>query len=89
MSGWSVKASPLSGEYWEVRDEDGTVVADMIPDEAIARMMAAAPDLLEVVRSFVELAEGDQLTIEGSIATEDPVISDAKAAIAKAEGGAK
>jgi hypothetical protein len=51
-----------------------------------ARLIAAAPELLEALQSFIDLSDDGSLHIEGSIATEDPVITAARAAIAKAEG---
>ncbi len=53
---------------------------------ASQRLMAAAPELLEALQSFIDLSDDGSLHIEGSIATEDPVITAARAAIAKAEG---
>jgi hypothetical protein len=50
------------------------------------RLMAAAPELLEALQSLIDLSDDGFLHIEGSIATEDPVITAARAAIAKAEG---
>jgi len=50
------------------------------------RLMAAAPELLEALRSFIELHEDGSLHLDGSPSTEDPVITCARAAIAKAEG---
>jgi hypothetical protein len=51
-----------------------------------AALIAAAPDLLDALLSFVELDADGSLHIDGSPATEDPVITAAKRAIAKAEG---
>lgn len=53
---------------------------------ASQRLMAAAPELLEALQSLIDLSDDGSLHIEGSIATEDPVITAARAAIAKAEG---
>jgi hypothetical protein len=53
---------------------------------ANARLIAAAPELLEALQSLIDLSDDGSLHIEGSIATEDPVITAARAAIAKAEG---
>jgi hypothetical protein len=50
------------------------------------RLLAAAPELLAALRSFVELDADGSLHIDGSPATEDPVITAAKRAIAIAEG---
>ena len=53
---------------------------------ASQRLLAAAPELLEALQSLIDLSDDGSLHIEGSIATEDPVITAARAAIAKAEG---
>jgi len=50
------------------------------------RLLEAAPDMLEALRYFIELEDEGFLHIHGSPSTEDPVITAALAAIAKAEG---
>lgn len=57
---------------------------DAFPDNL--RLIAAAPELLDALRSFIELHDDGSLHIDGSPSTEDPVITAARAAIAKAEG---
>jgi hypothetical protein len=54
--------------------------------QANAHLMAAAPDLLAALLSFIALHEDGSLHIDGSPAIEDPAITAARAAIAKAEG---
>jgi hypothetical protein len=89
MSNWTTKASPISGEYWEVRDEDGGIAADMIPDEAIARLVAAAPELLDALKSAAALLsdpEEDDISADYS-GRASAVLSQVQTAISKAEGG--
>ena len=49
------------------------------------KLMAAAPELLEALKNFVILYKQDQLVIEGDDGN-DPVVTKALAAIAKATG---
>jgi hypothetical protein len=51
-----------------------------------ARLIAAAPELLAALQSFIDLSDDGSLHIDGSPATEDPALTAARAAIAKAEG---
>jgi hypothetical protein len=85
MSNWTTKACPISGEYWEVRDGDGDIAADMIPDEAIARLVAAAPELLALLKDAVAIMSGWSFTSTPDAGDTETVRS-CKAAIAKAEG---
>ena len=50
-----------------------------------ARFIAAAPELLDALESFVVLYKQGQLVIEGDDGN-DPVVAKALAAIAKAKG---
>jgi len=87
MSNWTI-TSPISGEYWGVRDEDGDIAADMIPDEAIANLIAAAPELLAALDAAAALLsdpEEDDISADYS-GRASAVLAQAQAAIAKAEG---
>ena len=53
--------------------------------KANARLIAAAPELLEALINFVVLYKQDQIVIEGDDGN-DPVVTKALAAIAKATG---
>ncbi len=53
--------------------------------EANGKLMAAAPELLDALESFVVLYKQGQLVIEGDDGN-DPVVAAALAAIAKATG---
>ena len=53
--------------------------------EANGKLMAAAPELLDALKSFVVLYKQGQLVIEGDDGN-DPVVTKALAAIAKATG---
>jgi hypothetical protein len=63
---------------------EGPVAFNVI--DCSAPLIAAAPELLDALQLFVELDADGSLHIDGSPATEDPVITAAKRAIAKAEG---
>jgi hypothetical protein len=89
MGSWTTKASPISGEYWEVRDGDGGIAADMIPDEAIARLIAAAPEMLALLGECSSaLADLLSYTDPSGFECQEQwaCVAECKAAIAKAEG---
>jgi|LakMenEpi03Aug12_release.lakeMendotaPanAssembly.Ray.scaffolds.fasta_scaffold4130800_1 hypothetical protein len=50
MGSFTVLVSNIS-DYWEVRDEDGDLVADYVPASDIAKLFAAAPEMLEALKS--------------------------------------
>lgn len=85
---WSFNAKLSASENhrgFTIRSDAGWVLADVIPvDEggvegkANARLIAAAPDLLEAVRGLLDALPS---------ATTHPAIAAARAAIAKATGG--
>lgn len=82
--GWSVVEGARHKLYCEVVDERGRSLAQVIPRAAIARLMAAAPEMLEVLlaaKGTIEylLANSDNGPAENCIAL-------IAAAIAKAEG---
>jgi hypothetical protein len=89
MSKWTAKASPVFSGCWEVRDGDDNIAADMIPDEAIAELMAAAPEMLDALREARDtLTEMYEAAYPGDESDNDvtEVIDMVIAAIAKAEG---
>ena len=68
-----------------VYDQDGQTIAIMDKDDSRGPLLAAAPDLLEALKMLL-----DRLDYHGNIdmIREEGPINDARAAIAKAEGGA-
>lgn len=85
---WRVKKATVRGEVneWYVTDDGGVaVIASCVtdtagePSEANARLIAAAPELLEVIDGLLNALPS---------ATAHPAIKAARAAIAKATGGA-
>ena len=77
----------LGEESVEVINNEGCVVAcvEHYPLMETARFIAAAPELLDALESFVVLYKQGQLVIEGDDGN-DPVVAKALAAIAKAKG---
>ena len=77
----------IGEESVEVINNEGCVVAcvEHYPLMETARFIAAAPELLECLKSFVILYKQGQLIIEGDDGN-DPVVTKALAAIAKATG---
>ena len=77
----------IGEESVEVINNEGCVVAcvEHYPLMETARFIAAAPELLEALKSFVILYKQGQLVIEGDDGN-DPVVTKALAAIAKATG---
>ena len=73
------------GNHCEIH-QGNAIAADYVASKRLATLFAAAPELLDALLSFVELDADGSLHIDGSPATEDPVITAAKKAIAKAEG---
>lgn len=73
---WQFRRSISETCDFEVIDTDGEIIAGEygIPDEGIARLIAAAPDLLAALRH--------------SVIDRDEWLSEARAAMAKAEGDA-
>lgn len=55
--------------------------------EKEAKLMAAAPELLEALKGFVVLYKQGQLVLEGDDDGNDPLVAEALKAIAKATGG--
>lgn len=53
---WSVQQSPVKG-YLEVRDKAGHTLAQLIPDLAVARVMATAPEMLAALRFVLPTLE--------------------------------
>jgi hypothetical protein len=71
------------GQYWFIDHEqggEGYTLTKLNCEEANARLIAAAPELLELARQIVLAAEQD----EGEIPSD--IVAGAKAAIAKAGG---
>lgn len=77
----------IGEESVEVINNEGCVVAcvEHYPLMETARFIAAAPELLDALESFVILYKQGQLVIEGDDGN-DPVVTKALAAIAKATG---
>jgi len=77
----------IGEESVEVINNEGCVVAcvEHYPLMETARFIAAAPELLDALESFVVLYKQGQLVIEGDDGN-DPVVAKALAAIAKAKG---
>jgi hypothetical protein len=75
---WTAKASPESGYFeWTVHGKRITVGVDTDNSEADAKLIAAAPDLLNAVRFL--LSNPDNRISRADVAA-------AQAAIAKAQG---
>ena len=79
----------IGEESVEVINNEGCVVAcvEHYPLMETARFIAAAPELLDALKSFVILYKQGQLVLEGDDDGNDPVVAFALAAIAKATGG--
>jgi hypothetical protein len=76
---WSIEAVK---DYMRPHD---TGIDSEIPESiANARLIAAAPDLLEALRALAECVEGYRQT--GCLGAWDKPLGEARAAIAKAEG---
>jgi hypothetical protein len=77
----------IGEESVEVINNEGCVVAcvEHYPLMETARFIAAAPELLDALESFLVLYKQGQLVIEGDDGN-DPVVAAALAAIAKAKG---
>ena len=77
----------IGEESVEVINNEGCVVAcvEHYPLMETARFIAAAPELLDALESFVVLYKQGQLVIEGDDGN-DPVVAKALAVIAKAKG---
>ena len=77
----------IGEESVEVINNEGCVVAcvEHYPLMETARFIAAAPELLDALESFVVLYKQGQLVIEGDDGN-DPVVAKALAAIAKEKG---
>jgi hypothetical protein len=67
------------GPFYGLVNSQGNVVATQIVGEANARLIAVAPELLELV-NFVLACEGNDYAVD------DQWVERAEAAIAKAEG---
>ena len=84
---WSVEKSNLGPEIWNQNTRVARVNinheyhADMVDDQANARLIAAAPELLEALEAILE-AMPAQMSLDG-----EQLRSDAIAAIRKATGG--
>lgn len=50
---WSVKQGPIKG-YLEVWDDEGHVIAQLIPDEVAARIIASAPEMLRALERMLD-----------------------------------
>jgi hypothetical protein len=74
-------------EYW-VRDATGEDICLLCSDKKTARLIAAAPDLLEALMRILPMAEDDAFQYGGK-PDEDGDIVFARAAIAKATGESK
>lgn len=72
------------GNFYEVRDSDGDLIADYVPDQTLAYHFAVAPELLAVISEMLGAAETDRLDDKSNV-WRSCMIS-ARAAIAKAEG---
>jgi hypothetical protein len=73
------------GDHCEIHQGDA-IAADYVASTRLANLFAAAPELLAALQSFIALSDDGSLHIDGSPATEDPALTAARAAIAKAEG---
>ena len=89
---WSVRPSSnaKNGAAWRDIVSDGQAFGPSYVGEALERdayLIAAAPDLFEIARAIVAVCDSgkhaDMACMEGS-----PLVDAARAAIAKAEGGA-
>jgi len=77
----------------EVHTTPARAYAFSLSDEANARLIASAPELLAALEKAAELAEGAvkllrQFDVESGRVAAECVLRDARAAIAKAKGGA-
>ena len=94
-SPWSALFNPLSkSAAYQILGNKGHHIATIRGDkaashfkaeEANARLITTAPDLLSALEGFIELYEQNQLKLEGDSGN-DPLILKSKAAIAKAKG---
>lgn len=86
-AGRKVVASPRLGLIAILAEHD-VGEAEWIQDEANARLIAAAPDLLAACKALLPMAEDDLFQYGGGLhaGDSDPTILAARAAIAKAEG---
>ena len=71
-----------------VRDAEGSLVADVMPSphHGDARLIAAAPDMLRLLRVLVEMSESGADTKDEWYVWRD-AMQDAKALIARLDGG--
>lgn len=91
---WQITKDTTRGEfvtYTKVRDgHDGVIAVMHINEDANARLIAAAPELLAaleaITKAYVELVESDYAPRWN--AENDSEVISARAAIAKAKGGA-
>lgn len=85
---WSVSFECVDPEWAIVATRGGVVIANVNADhlqDANARLIAAAPDLLEAVAGLIRLSEAIRHSV-GLGKNQLERIERAKAAIAKAEG---
>ena len=92
-SGWGVRAKTPEGPGWPTPSATGYYAMCTPPphgkekvreQEANARLIAAAPDLLEALKSLVEYGEGNE---DPDVFPEEHLrLNSARAAIAKVEG---
>lgn len=84
---WTVKKEEkflVMGTFITVRDShDGVIAGTHVDDKANARLIAAAPDLLEIVKAYRNLLR-TMASTEGELAT----FSHIESVLAKAKGNA-
>ena len=83
---WEVGSTIESGTQAIIHDGDSVlaILTTIPPNPANARLIAAAPDLLEALRKMTDMVEAEVLGPEWLWAHE--IIAEARAAIAKARG---
>ena len=75
--------NPVDGQFFIEKDKQGKMIAKAF-DLQNARLIAAAPDLLEALKEA--LIDLENFKVADDVCEEHPIIIQARAAIAKAEG---